>query len=91
MKKTICVTLSLVFIFSTLFSIAQNRVTTDLSGSGWKLWQDNDTIWKQDELFLPPVTIAKLPVHIPTGGWDVLNDNEEYKLDLISFINCCVR
>ena len=45
----------------------------NLSGSGWKLWQDKDANWENDELFLPPVDAAKLPVNLPTGGWEVLN------------------
>ncbi len=74
MKKITCLTFLLLFLFSTLTSFSQNRVTTDLSGSGWKLWKDDDTTWKNDEVFLPPVDVAKLPVHPPTGGWEVLNN-----------------
>jgi hypothetical protein len=47
------------------------RVEVDLSGPGWKLWLDRDAPWTNDELFLPPVNLSKLPVHAPTGGWDV--------------------
>ncbi|MFP5039821.1 sugar-binding domain-containing protein [Parasediminibacterium sp. JCM 36343] len=64
-----------VFLFNCITSFAQDRVTTDLSGGGWKLWKDADTTWKQEEVFLPPVDIAKLPIHLPTGGWDVLNNS----------------
>jgi len=53
---------------------SQNRITTDLSGKGWKLWKDEDTNWKQDDLFLPPVDVAKLPLHPPTGGWNMLSN-----------------
>ena len=44
----------------------------DLSGSGWQLWLDKDAKWENDELFLPPVDVAKLPVNPPTGGWESL-------------------
>ena len=54
---------------------SQSRVEMDLSGAGWKLWQDKDAKWESDELFLQPVEMAKLPVNPPTGGWDVLNSN----------------
>lgn len=50
----------------------KGRVVLDLSGPGWKLWQDKDAKWEDDELFLPPVNVAKLPVNVPTGGWDAL-------------------
>jgi hypothetical protein len=43
-----------------------------LSGDGWKLWLDKDAKWVDDELFLPPVDVAKLPVNPPTGGWEAL-------------------
>ena len=69
--SAICVAL----LFSCMTSFAQTRITTDLSGSGWRLWKVDDTTWKQEEVFLPPVTIAKLPVHPPTGGWEVLNNS----------------
>ena len=54
---------------------ANGRVEVDLSGPGWKLWQDADAKWEDDELFLPPVDVAKLPVNPPTGGWEALQSN----------------
>jgi hypothetical protein len=48
------------------------RVELDLSGSGWKLWQDTNATWRKDELFLPPVNLSRLPVNPPSGGWSVL-------------------
>ena len=56
-----------------LKSFADTREVTDLSGPGWKLWLDKDAKWESDELFLPPVDVAKLPVNPPTGGWDALS------------------
>jgi len=44
----------------------------DLSGSGWSLWQDKEAQWKNDELFLPPVDLSKVPANPPTGGWERL-------------------
>ena len=43
------------------------RVTVDLSGPGWKLWPDKAAKWEDDELFLPPVNLAKVPVYIWFG------------------------
>ena len=36
------------------------RQTVDLSGAGWKLWQDKAASWENDELFLPPVDMTSL-------------------------------
>lgn len=43
--------------------------TQDLGTDGWKLWLDQKADWKNDELFLPPADLSKLPIHKPTGGW----------------------
>jgi hypothetical protein len=51
-----------------------DRTEVDLSGKGWRLWQDKAAVWQNDELFLPPVDLGKVPVNPPTGGWDMLND-----------------
>jgi hypothetical protein len=51
------------------------RQVTDLSGSGWRLWLDKDAKWGNDELFLPPADVSKLPVNPPTGGWDALKSD----------------
>jgi len=51
------------------------RVELNLSGSGWKLWQDTNATWQNDELFLPPGNLSRLPVNPPSGGWDVLQSN----------------
>ena len=49
------------------------RTEVDLSGPGWKLWYDKDAKWQADELFLPPVDLAKIPTNPPTGGWEALD------------------
>jgi hypothetical protein len=51
---------------------AAPREEIDLSGPGWKLWQDAAAGWQDDPLFLPPVDLTKVPSNAPTGGWDVL-------------------
>ncbi|MDR3217683.1 MAG: hypothetical protein LBU22_01670 [Dysgonamonadaceae bacterium] len=58
----------------TNFLQAQER-TVPIESSGWKLWLDRAAEWKNDELFLPPVDIAKLPVNPPTCGWNSLFSN----------------
>ncbi len=63
------------FLFAVLLIVsikhlaAQDRIVTDLSGKGWKLYYDNDSSWKNDDIFLPPVDISKLKVNPPSGGW----------------------
>ena len=52
---------------------------TLIPDEGWTLWVDQQAEWKNDRIFLPedvrpggPGDIATLPVHAPTGGWEVL-------------------
>ena len=51
---------------------ANGRTVVDLSGSGWSMWLDGAAEWKNDELFLPPVDLSKIPTNAPTCGWDGL-------------------
>lgn len=48
------------------------RISRDISMNHWKLWLDTAAEWQSDELFVPPVDVKKLPVHLPTGGWATL-------------------
>lgn len=73
MKK--CKLISVLLFTSISLIYSGSRTERDLSGKGWKLIQDKDQTWKQDSFYLPPVDIEKLPVHIPTGGWEVLNSS----------------
>jgi len=43
-----------------------------LSDSSWKMWFDAAAQWTNDDLFLPPVDLAKLPVNAPSCGWERL-------------------
>ncbi len=53
------------------------RAEVDLSGPGWKIWHDEAAAWKADELYLPPVDLAKVPVNPPTGGWQELETGQD--------------
>ena len=55
-------------------SMAQTpgRETVPLSGYEWKLTLDPQAQWRADELYVPPVNVASLPVNPPTGGWEAL-------------------
>lgn len=61
---------TLVAVLAMLVPI--QRETIDLSGSDWNITLDKEAKWENDELYLPPVNIAELPVNIPTGGWKLL-------------------
>ena len=50
------------------------RWEKELSGEGWELWLDPTAIWHDDEIYLPPVDIATLPVNPPTCGWERLHE-----------------
>ena len=58
----------------TLFSMTANaaRTEVDLCGSGWNLWRDQAASWEKDDLFPPPVDLARIPTNAPTGGWEQL-------------------
>ena len=66
--------------FILLLQIRANaaaRETVDLSGNGWKIWHDGAAPWKDDQLFLPPVDITKIPTNPPTGGWQMLDTGRD--------------
>ncbi|UOQ71530.1 glycoside hydrolase family 2 protein [Hymenobacter cellulosilyticus] len=54
----------------------KGRFVRDLSGQDWRLWLDPAAPWVQDRLYAPPVEVATLPVHLPTGGWAALTKAE---------------
>ncbi len=52
---------------------APGRYEQKLSGEGWKLWLDHAAVWHDDDIYLPPVDISRLPVNPPSCGWDKLS------------------
>jgi len=73
----LCFVTAGIFLFLQRKPVSLNRETIDLSGSGWNLWRDKDASWENDELFLPPVDLSKIPTNAPTGGWDNLNSKDK--------------
>jgi beta-galactosidase len=63
-------------------SAAPGRWEQTLSGPDWTLHLDPNAAWENDELFLPPVDVAKLPVNPPTGGWDAIDRLEGKKVSV---------
>ena len=59
-----------------------HRETIDLSASGWNITLDKTASWEYEELFLPPVDLSKVPVNIPTGGWDLLDQPQVRNINL---------
>ncbi|HYQ55828.1 MAG TPA: glycoside hydrolase family 2 TIM barrel-domain containing protein, partial [Draconibacterium sp.] len=53
----------------------EGRIETELSGGNWNLWLDQAAQWSNDEIYLPPVDISKLPTNPPTCGWEGLESN----------------
>jgi len=49
------------------------RVEIEISGAGWQLWLDHAALWYNDDVFMPPVDMSKVPVNPPTCGWDGLD------------------
>lgn len=49
------------------------REILDISDARWSITLDKAASWEDDELYLPPVDISKLPVRIPSGGWALLS------------------
>ncbi|MFC1540875.1 sugar-binding domain-containing protein [Candidatus Latescibacterota bacterium] len=41
-----------------------------ISGDEWELWLDKDAEWIEDELFVKPPDISRLPMNPPSCGWD---------------------
>jgi len=58
-----------VFVLSACHPAPKGRQEKDLSGSGWTLSLDPKASWENDELFLPPVDLSKVPTNAPSGGW----------------------
>ena len=61
-------------------SMARERI--DLSVKGWDITLDPKAVWVTDELFAPPVDVATLPVHLPTGGWQLLDQPQKHNVHL---------
>ncbi len=80
-KKTTIVFISCIF-WLLIKVTAQSRIETDLSGKGWKLLQDKEAQWKNDSFYLPPVNIANLPRHFPSGGWSLLQSPQAVEVSV---------
>lgn len=72
--KSSFLTVVILLIVGVISSFAApGRFEQELSGPAWRIWLDRSAQWIDDDLFLPPVNIASLPVNLPTGGWENLD------------------
>ena len=53
------------------------RWERNISGPDWRLWLDDNAVWVDDDVFLPPVDVSKLKINPPTCGWDRLEKSCE--------------
>lgn len=77
MKKGLLAVLCVCSLLTGSLAEPANRV--DLCNHRWRLWLDREAEWEHDELFLPPVDLAKVPVNAPSCGWDKLSAQEDAK------------
>lgn len=58
------------------------RACLNLSETLWNITLDRSAVWQNDSLYVPPVNIHDLPVHIPTGGWNLLDTPDKIGVTL---------
>jgi beta-galactosidase len=69
------------FVLYTGLAVASpGRWETMLSGDNWKLWLDKSAQWINDDIYMPPVNLATIPVNPPSCGWDNLGDTFDKKV-----------
>jgi len=61
---------------SPLKAQENERYINDLSNNDWKLILDKQALWINDQLYAPPVNLKSLKVNPPTGGWDLLRQEQ---------------
>ncbi|MHB9027214.1 MAG: glycoside hydrolase family 2 protein, partial [Candidatus Latescibacterota bacterium] len=81
-RKSMLFAAMLLAFGATLAFAAPGRWETDLTGPGWKLWLDREAKWADDELFLPPVDLSRVPMNPPTAGWERLEGAWDREVDI---------
>ena len=74
--------LSLWFFMYTALNAQAERLTIDLSKNDWGIVRDFDAEWFNDEIYLSPADIAKLPMNPPLFGWNNLDNRIEKTVQL---------
>lgn len=79
--------LSVIALLIAFGSLPDGVAAEDISRSGWRLWPDREAAWTNDTLYLPSeVKFDQMPVNPPTGGWQVLNDQQGIPVTLPSTV-----
>ena len=75
-------TLFFLLFFYSISSLASidGRITQNLSGSGWYLWQDKDAQWQDEPIFLS-FDEAKNSPHYPLN-WNILTSSEAIQINV---------
>lgn len=74
---------SSLFLYTT--PLSAQRETIDISAGGWELTLDRDADWENDVIEVSPV-ISSLPIHTPTGGWELLDSPHRRGLSVPSTV-----
>ncbi|MFL9483898.1 sugar-binding domain-containing protein [Chitinophagaceae bacterium LWZ2-11] len=84
MKKSVWFLLLMVpFVINAQKEKVYKSGGEDISTHGWRLWVDSNAAWKDDDIYLPAdVQLNTLPVNVPTGGWQVLDDKQGISVTL---------
>ncbi|MGC9342192.1 MAG: sugar-binding domain-containing protein, partial [Bacteroidales bacterium] len=72
----------ILFLSANILHAQPGRWEKKLSGDGWKLWLDRSALWYDDDIYLPPVDLASLPVNPPTCGWENLQSMEALSVNV---------
>lgn len=76
LNRTAVMYLTIITIFAmsmaSAASAAPGRIERELSGEGWRVWLDTKASWIDDDIYMPPVDVSRLPVNPPTCGWESL-------------------
>ena len=63
------------------------QVEIPLPDTGWRLWLDHAAKWENDSIYLPAdADLRRLPVNVPTGGWQVLESGDFVTVTLPSTV-----
>ncbi|RJP63190.1 MAG: glycoside hydrolase [Ignavibacteriales bacterium] len=75
---------SVFFISFILLGISlRAQEIINLPDNSWRLWCDTSAQWQNDKLHLPgEFVVDNLPVNPPTGGWNVLNEQQGIPVNL---------
>ncbi len=68
---------ALVMALFTATAPGAERLEKELTGEGWRLMLDRTASWIDDDIYLPPVDVASLPVNPPTCGWELLPESAD--------------